>query len=148
MQTNPVWLLVVWLLFTYPIVWLYSVLLHYYFGQTLGKWVLGLRVVDNQTERQITLRQALLRDSVIIVINLSLMFLIMFSVIGGQSVDSATFQSAQIAVGYVAIGWALLEIITCIFNRKRRALHDFIAGTVVVRTKTAGQSFASNSANY
>ena len=30
--------------------------------------------------------------------------------------------------------WFVLEIITMLLNKKRRALHDLIAGTVVVRT--------------
>lgn len=30
--------------------------------------------------------------------------------------------------------WYFLELVTMLTNRKRRALHDFIAGTVVVRT--------------
>jgi uncharacterized RDD family membrane protein YckC len=29
--------------------------------------------------------------------------------------------------------WFLLEIITLFANKKRRALHDFIAGSVVIR---------------
>ena len=37
--------------------------------------------------------------------------------------------------------WFMLEIITMLLNEKRRALHDLIAGTVVVRTQIdAGQS--------
>jgi len=31
--------------------------------------------------------------------------------------------------------WSLLEIITMLFDRKGRAIHDFIAGTVVLRIK-------------
>ena len=31
--------------------------------------------------------------------------------------------------------WTWSELITLLFNRKRRALHDFIAGTVVVRVR-------------
>ena len=30
-------------------------------------------------------------------------------------------------------GWTLLEVLTMLTNAKRRAIHDFIAGTVVVR---------------
>jgi hypothetical protein len=34
---------------------------------------------------------------------------------------------------FVAVGWFLLEIATMLTNAKRRALHDYIARTVVVR---------------
>ena len=44
-------------------------------------------------------------------------------------------------VALVAGIWFMLEIITMLLNEKRRALHDLIAGTVVVRTQIdAGQS--------
>lgn len=32
--------------------------------------------------------------------------------------------------------WFVAEVLTMLTNEKRRALHDFIAGTVVVRTNT------------
>jgi len=31
--------------------------------------------------------------------------------------------------------WFLLECVTMLFSAKRRAIHDFIAGSVVVRIK-------------
>jgi uncharacterized RDD family membrane protein YckC len=31
--------------------------------------------------------------------------------------------------------WVLSEMIVLLFNKKKRALHDFIAGTVVIRTR-------------
>ena len=42
--------------------------------------------------------------------------------------------TASMVLGFVFIGWFLLEVITIMLNSKRRALHDFIAGSVVVRT--------------
>ena len=41
------------------------------------------------------------------------------------------------AASMVAGTWFVLEIITMLLNKKRRALHDLIAGTVVVRTSIA-----------
>ena len=37
------------------------------------------------------------------------------------------------------MGWFLLEIVTMTFNSKRRALHDFIAGSVVVKASARPQ---------
>lgn len=36
-------------------------------------------------------------------------------------------------VEYATVVWLLSELVVLLFNEKRRALHDFIAGTVVVR---------------
>jgi uncharacterized RDD family membrane protein YckC len=38
---------------------------------------------------------------------------------------------------YSTANWFLVEIITMLTNDKRRALHDFIAGTVVIRKSVA-----------
>lgn len=39
--------------------------------------------------------------------------------------------------------WLLSEFVVILLNRKRRALHDFIGGTVVVLERTAGSASAS-----
>jgi uncharacterized RDD family membrane protein YckC len=135
--TNPIWLLILWLPISHSVGWLYSVLLHGFYGQTLGKGICKIRVVDNVTEQPITMRQAFLRDGVIIVLNISLLILALYEVIGGESAEPAFFQETRGALDFIALIWASLEIITSLFNQKRRALHDFIAGTVVVRTDTA-----------
>ena len=37
------------------------------------------------------------------------------------------------AVEYLYFAWLGSEVVSVLFNRRRRALHDFVAGTVVVR---------------
>jgi uncharacterized RDD family membrane protein YckC len=37
-------------------------------------------------------------------------------------------------VGVLIQVWIWSEFITMLFNKRRRAIHDYIAGTVVVRT--------------
>src|SRR4051794_33640772 len=41
----------------------YSVILHHKYGQTIGKWVATVKVLDVSEARLLTLRQALYRDS-------------------------------------------------------------------------------------
>src|SRR5690606_6773053 len=69
--------LIVWSTISYSAYWLYSVLLHARYGQTLGKMALGVKVLDTSEERIPTLRQALIRDSIYIALNtFSLLYLI------------------------------------------------------------------------
>jgi len=122
---------------------IYSIVLHTKYGQTVGKMVCKVRVVDWKTEGPIHFHQALLRDAVP---------LIMLGALFG-------YQSLRVITGKVTVGrlvqpeklhdfsnmspwlffgipmiWFVLEIVTMLTNDQRRALHDFIAGTVVVRT--------------
>lgn len=36
--------------------------------------------------------------------------------------------------GYAQTAWLFSELIVLLFNEKKRAIHDFIAGTVVIKT--------------
>lgn len=40
--------------------------------------------------------------------------------------------NVNLAIGVFSMGWVFLEFVTMLTNPRRRALHDFIGGTVVV----------------
>lgn len=133
---RALWLAVIVIVWGYPsITWVYSVYLHGRFGQTVGKMSTRVRVVNALTEEQITFRHALLRDCVPILISIpiliynSYLLLIEFPVR-----ESSTLNELANWTIYIHGIWWLVEIITMLTNNKRRAVHDFIAGTVVVRT--------------
>lgn len=124
----------------------YSIYCHGRFGQTIGKRVMGIRVVRTSGER-IGWREAWLRSSVELC----------FSSLGviGSFVALATIaDSDYYGVGWMQraqnlaahqpswLGWTMAatqiwvwsEVVVMLFNKRRRALHDFIAGTVVTGT--------------
>lgn len=121
----------------------YSVAMHAKYGQTVGKMVCKVRVIDFKTEGRIGLRQALLRDSVQLLISVPLFaYLSLFVFTGKVSIPelydpSCVQQSLGTLLwfmGSVELLWFVAEVVTMLTNKKRRAIHDFIAGTVVVRT--------------
>lgn len=114
---------------------IYSVLLHGLYGQTFGKMAVEVKVVDVKSEESINFKQAFLRDCVPILF-LVLMLLASFFIPDEASASDYPGWAAYVLLGFSVslMGWHLLEIITMLFNEKRRALHDFIAGTVVIRT--------------
>lgn len=113
----------------------YSVALHGLYGQTLGKMAMNVKVVCVNGEGPISFYQAFLRDIVpILTVFMAIVIYIYFS--AHTSVSEVPNWALNILFGY-AVGllvWNLLEIVTMLFNKKRRAIHDFIAGTVVIRT--------------
>ena len=123
-----------WSIISYSVCWLYSVLLHARYGQTLGKMATHVKVLDISEQRIPTLRQAFIRDIGYVVLNtLSLVYLI-YLVAAGQYVRGAeALHIPGQILGWAALAWFLLEIISMATNPKRRAFHDFIAATVVVR---------------
>ena len=134
----PLWLsIIVW--FLQSLIWVaYSVYMHGKYGQTIGKMVTKVKIIDAKTHNPISFRHAIVRDSIpILIIIISEVYLAYHLATGTISIDDLINGESGTGVGWflwIFAGWYLAEIITMLTNNKRRALHDFIAGTVVVRT--------------
>jgi uncharacterized RDD family membrane protein YckC len=131
--------LIAWALFSYPAYWVYSVALHACRGQTVGKKFTNVKVMDVSEQRIPSLKQALLRDIGTIVSSTLALIYVMYLVVSHRYSEPFSTSSHWpiFALGFANLGWFLLEITTMLTNSKRRAFHDLIAGTVVVRTDAA-----------
>jgi len=106
----------------------YSIFLHYKYGQTLGKKITNVKVVSKSDETKlITLADAFKRDSIGIILVLIGIFLKQSYPTTPNVMRSLFLFSSQT--------WMLAEIITMLFNKKRRAIHDFLANSVVIDVK-------------
>ena len=123
----------------------YSILCHGLYGRTLGKLLFGV-VVRDVSESPLSLRQAVLRDIVPLVsAPLSLAVEIPY-VLRGIDPDGAERWAETMpgllnwmgVLNWIGLLWFCTELVTMLTNRKRRALHDFIAGSVVVRRDALG----------
>ena len=124
------------LIFKSTAVILYSILMHGWGGQTVGKMLCKVKVVDI-SERPLTMKQAFLRDSIGIVyaaagVGFLLMNLDLYAEMN-LSPSTAPISNVMWLLISLNVTWFLLELITMLTNRKRRALHDYVAGSVVVR---------------
>lgn len=137
--TNDTSALFAWEIFVAFAPLFYSVILHCRYGQTIGKWVANVKVLDISETRTLTLRQALYRD----------VFHLLPAIIGvvyygyllnktGDPVDVLNDYSSY--ANNPVLWWTLIELITMLTNARRRAVHDFIARSVVVRMKTSASS--------
>lgn len=110
----------------------YTVLMHWKYGQTVGKMVMKLKVVD-VLDGPITFRQALLRDFPYIVASL-FWSIVVFCL--DLSSNGLVFDIARVIEFYsyvLLIMLLVIDVLVSLKHPKRRALHDLIAGTVVVR---------------
>lgn len=121
------------------IVGLVRIIYHVYFtgrfGQTIGKMACKVKVVNAKTGEDISYIQAILRN--IITITDTIILLIFFpSQIFFTKADyrQLMFTPTFKILVTVVIIWAIANIIVFLSNEKRRVIHDYIAGTVVVRT--------------
>jgi uncharacterized RDD family membrane protein YckC len=102
----------------------YSIFCHYKFGQTIGKWANGVKVIDVTEKHTLSLKQAFARDIV------PLAALLITALI--EIVSSSEYMDLE-HVDIFIFFWAIAELVTMFLNKKRRAIHDFLAGSVVVR---------------
>lgn len=112
----------------------YSITMNAKFGQTLGKMWMKVKVTDVSEEKEITLPQAILRDLPQLIFNSA-------AIIIGISALSYDEKSIEMMYAYgtfnvIAGLWSLADIIVFLFNDRRRALHDLIARTIVVKTES------------
>jgi uncharacterized RDD family membrane protein YckC len=120
--------------------WFYTVIMHAKYGQTFGKMVCKIKVVDFGTEGAISIRQACLREGIPIAVSLGILGYQIYAIsTGGLSLDAIAKgqmpkDRAYLVLAKLPILWGVAEAVTMLSNKKRRALHDYIAGTVVVRT--------------
>ena len=134
--TNSIPLLFSWTTFVVFAPIIYSIFLHYKFGQTYGKWVVGVKVLDIGETKTLTLRQSLYRDSFYLII--AIIGLLYYGVLLTLTSDQGTVLTEYVSFSDNPIfWWTLIELITMLSNSKRRALHDFIAKSIVVRTETS-----------
>lgn len=117
--------------------YVYAVLMIGKYGQTIGKMIMKVKVVDKSTEDTISYSQSFMREAVpIFLVNtVILLNYILFS-----DVDLKTFNLSVLGnillylpTGMILI-WSVLEIVTMLFDDKNRALHDKIADTVVIKS--------------
>jgi len=134
--------------------WLvYTVVMHARYGQTVGKMVTKVRVVDFRTEGSISWQQAWLREGIPAVLSFGFVGWQVFLILTGSLSPGAVVSGEALtnSKGFWLLTalpglWFVAEVLTMLTNDKRRALHDFIAGTVVVRTNTEDSIAQQNAA--
>ncbi len=129
------WVLIAWAVFSYSAYWTYSVSLHALRGQTVGKKAQHVKVMDVSEERIPSLRQALLRD--IAGVSAGICGTVYFTYVVAAHKYFGTEELLNHwpwrVLAFANLGWFVLELATMLTNSKRRAFHDLIANTVVVR---------------
>jgi len=108
--------------FSFP---LYYIMCHKHFGYTIGKKLLRVKVLHISEARLLNYKEAIFRDIYFII---QLFILMILWIINKQFYDNA-----DVILDKIEWFWITLEFVTMIFSEKRRAFHDMIANSVVVK---------------
>ena len=134
-----------------PLFWIYEIGTVARWGQTFGKMFTGVQVTRIDFNR-IGFGRASLRSAVTIALGCVFMFyeLHLVALIPKEIVRAVPFKYVGLFASHfgahnltllfwpLAI-WEMAELVTMLFHPNRRAIHDLIAGTVVVQTRSAAQ---------
>ena len=115
----------------------YSIILHYKYGQTIGKSVVNVTVLDVDEARKLNLRQAIYRDSFYVIVTTITFFYFGFLFMRTDTPELVLNDYIEFSGNSIFFWWTVIELITMLTNKKRRAVHDFLAKSVVVRTETS-----------
>jgi uncharacterized RDD family membrane protein YckC len=123
----------------------YVIYFHYRFGATLGKMAVGIKITCPDGT-QINLKQALLRSSVEICLSLIAVTAQLIALkyadpeiyLNAGFTDRAKYILLLYPAWYSLVStlsqiWWWSEFIVLLFNKRKRAIHDFMAGTVVIK---------------
>jgi uncharacterized RDD family membrane protein YckC len=110
----------------------YSIYMHGQFGQTIGKMALKIKVTKVNGQ-PLTFKRAFYRDAVIIGTSVVLMFIQASPILEGVNPLLVVENQAFNVLVWVHFSWLIIEFVTMLTNNKRRAVHDYIAGSVVTR---------------
>lgn len=132
---QPLGLVLPWMLFSYSSYFIYNIYFHWKTGQTIGKRLMKVKVMDFSEQGTLSFKQAVLRDGVYLVLQIIGIVLIFINIVRIGAYTVAGIEPYNSYLSYFSLAWFLIEIITLLTNEKGRALHDKIAGTVVINLK-------------
>lgn len=122
------------------------------YGGTPGKIILKIKITKT-TGEDVGYKESILRYSVLFIISLVMSFVLLSATLGmtdaqyfsmgWQERTAYMMEQASPWYSYANIAmnaWIWSEFVVMLTNKKRRALHDFIAGTVVIRESVPNKS--------
>lgn len=137
MDTLPVFVLLPAFTLHRTMYYIYSIPLHGLYGQTIGKRVMNVKVLA-QDETPLGMRRAFMRDAAALLITIAgLVLVIPACMESGKWVfeASSTTGTGHSILIWTSSLWFFTEVFTMLVSERRRALHDVIADSVVVRTE-------------
>lgn len=99
-------------------------------GQTLGKKLLNLRVVDKETKKPTTIVKGIIRSVIVLGIASTTISLILINI-----VNKKTYIPCYFTISIIENIFIIVSLILVIFKEDSRGLHDLMAGTMVIKER-------------
>ena len=111
----------------------YFVIGHGKYGQTLGKRLMDVKVLSLDEKNTIGYKKAFIRESVWFFTEIATIGYFAITFFSDSYVSPFYgIDNVSIFLSLTSLLWLVAELITMLFNDKRRAVHDLMAGSVVI----------------
>lgn len=138
--SNELPVIVEWTLWFTAIFFVINGFLLFTRGQTVGKWMLGLHIVDSETGHRPALEKLILYRYVV--------FILLANLVSWFYIPDTVVSATLPVIGQITLEgipwpfpgtllWVPVVDAAFIFGSSRRCLHDRLAGTIVVRKQGA-----------
>ncbi len=132
-STSAVPLLFGWSIISVAVSLAYPIYFIAKFGPTPGKMACGVKIVS-LNDAPVSLQQAVLREILGVLSSVGSILVQASNMFNGHRANRALGGYHRLLwLGGIGFFLVFLEFVTMLTNGRRRAIHDFIAGTVVVR---------------
>jgi uncharacterized RDD family membrane protein YckC len=112
----------------------YFIILHGIYGQTLGKKIMSIKVIDINEVSPIGIKRATIRELpwIIAYFGIFIYLLILLSSTHRYNLEKAKDNYSNF-IFIISLSWMFIELATMLTNYKRRAVHDYLARSVVIK---------------
>lgn len=118
----------------YILFWsLYTILLHYKYGQTIGKAMMDIKVLNLNEKDPLSLKNSFLRESIWLLGQLLIVAIYFFKAAKTLSFNVEIVDEYKYWTSTFSFTWALIEVLTMFLNSKRRSIQDIIARSIVIK---------------
>jgi uncharacterized RDD family membrane protein YckC len=109
---------------------IYFIVMHGFYGQTVGKMLMKVKVLD-VSESAIKFRQAIVRDLPQVLFTVG--SFIFYYPLTPDQIEPNSPENWKNPFFVLIFIWSVADLLAVLTNDKRRAAHDYIAGTIVVK---------------
>jgi uncharacterized RDD family membrane protein YckC len=120
--------------FLYFISWgVYTISLHAKYGQTLGKKLMDIKLLEITERNLLTLKMSFARESIWLIGEVIILIIYVPKILHSAGDSTYIYQSYSGYASLLTVIWALVELISMVLNSKKRSIQDIIANSIVIK---------------
>lgn len=112
----------------------YFIILHAKYGQTLGKKLMNIKVVDIAEVELIGFKRAMIRELPLLITTVAVFLYLFVSLFLLKNIELTAAKEKYYDFSFLSLfGWLIIELASMFLNTKKRAINNLLAKDVVIK---------------